>query len=75
MVASLRSESVKEVVLAPTVAISVKFVSVSGLRSILKPVSVEDLSFQFKSTWDEDNAVAVKLEGEVRTVVADIWLE
>ena len=75
MVALLRPVSVKEVVLAPTVAISVKFVFVSGLRSILKPVSVAHLSVQVKRTWDEDNACGVKLSGEVRTVTADVSLE
>jgi len=36
---------------------------------------VADLSVQLKSTWEEDNACAVKLPGEVRTVVADVSLE
>jgi len=74
VVALLRLVSVKEVVLAPTVAISVKFVFVSGLRSILNPVSVADLSVQVKLTLDEDNACALKLPGEIRIVVTDFSL-
>ena len=50
MVAALRPVSVKEVVLAPTVPISVKFVSVTGLRSILKPDSLSELSLQERLT-------------------------
>ena len=58
--------SVNVVAFAAGVPICVQLVVPSGDRSTMKPVSLLELSIQFKTICEDDSADATRLDGAVR---------